>query len=216
MSERPGAARPLFVQALGLVIVTLVAAQLIAIAVIFTLPAPPPEFYRMSEIGRALKSGTTVQPRDGRPLVLRHNAGPIRGLVDNRRRAEFKNALAREIGVDPALIEMDIDTGPRFFVRAQKPVTFVQQLPPRDDRHHPPEGAGGPGGLGRPDGPGGPPGGPPGAPPGPPRIFRFDGPREEPFIVGDFKVAVHQNAGRWTVVEPKPLSASTAGSNGSC
>ncbi|MBO9557731.1 MAG: HAMP domain-containing protein [Caulobacter sp.] len=195
---------PLFVQALGLVIVTLVAAQLIAIAVVFNLPAPPPEIYRMSEIARALKGPAPVQPRDGRALVLRRNAGPIRGLVDNRRRAEFKNALAREVGVDPARIEMDIDTGPRFFVRAQKR-TFVQDLPPKDGRHRPPEGPGGPGGpggpdgFGRPDGPAG-----PGGPPGTARVFRFDGPRDEPFIVGDFKVAVHQDDGRWTVVEPKP------------
>src|SRR5689334_8567363 len=114
MSERqrvrgPSSA-PLFVQALGLVIVTLVAAQLIAIAVVFNLPPPPPEIYRLNEISRTVKTGATVQPRDGRPLLLRRNTGPIRGLVDNRRRAEFKAALARAIGVDPARIEMDIDT----------------------------------------------------------------------------------------------------------
>jgi signal transduction histidine kinase len=211
MSERvrvkgPSSA-PLFVQALGLVIVTLVAAQLIAIAVVFNLPPPPPEIYRLNEIARTVKGGATVQPRDGRVLLLRRHAGPIRGLVDNRRRAEFKTALAREIGVDPARIEMDIDTGPRFFVRAQKR-TFVQQLP-RDAHHRPPEGPGGPGGPrgdngpGRPGGPGGPPDGF-GGPGGPPRAQRLDPPRDEPFIVGDFKVAIHQDDGRWTIVEPKP------------
>ncbi|KRA57218.1 histidine kinase [Caulobacter sp. Root656] len=197
----PGSA-PLFVQALGLVIVTLVAAQLIAIAVVFNLPPPPPEVYRLSEIVRAVKGGATVQPRDGRALLIRRHAGPIRGLVDNRRRAEFKTALARELGVDPARIEMDIDTGPRFFVRAQKR-TFVQDLP-RERR--PRDGLGGPGGPrgdndpGRPGGPGGPPDGFG----GPPRAQRPDGPRDEPFIVGDFKLAIHQDNGRWTVVEPKP------------
>jgi hypothetical protein len=65
---------PLFVQALGLVIVTLVAAQLISIAVIFTLPPPPPEFYRTTEIVRALKSGQPVQPRDGRLLVVKQRS----------------------------------------------------------------------------------------------------------------------------------------------
>ncbi|GGL07587.1 ATP-binding protein [Caulobacter rhizosphaerae] len=197
----PGSA-PLFVQALGLVIATLVAAQLIAIAVVFNLPPPPPEVYRLSEIVRVVKGGATVQPRDGRALLIRRHAGPIRGLVDNRRRAEFKTALARELGVDPARIEMDIDTGPRFFVRAQKR-TFVQDLP-RERR--PRDGLGGPGGPrgdndpGRPGGPGGPPDGFG----GPPRAQRPDGPRDEPFIVGDFKLAIHQDNGRWTVVEPKP------------
>lgn len=200
----PGSA-PLFVQALGLVIVTLVAAQLIAIAVVFNLPPPPPEVYRLSEITRAVKGGVTVQPRDGRALLIRRHAGPIRGLVDNRRRAEFKAALAREIGVDPARIEMDIDTGPRFFVRAQKR-TFIQDLP-RERRLR--DGLGGPGGPrgdndpGRPGAPGGP-GGPPGDFGGPPRGQRLDGPRDEPFIVGDFKLAIHQDNGRWTVIEPKP------------
>jgi two-component system OmpR family sensor kinase len=33
---------------------------------------------------------------------------------------------------------------------------------------------------------------------------RPDRPRDEPFIVGDFKVAIHQDDGRWTVIEPKP------------
>jgi signal transduction histidine kinase len=208
MSERvrvkgPSSA-PLFVQALGLVIVTLVAAQLIAIAVVFNLPPPPPEIYRLSEIARVIKGGSTVQPRDGRLLLLHRHADPIRSLVDNRRRAEFKSALAREIGVDPARIEMDIDTGPRFFVRAQKRA-IVQQLPPRDGPRRPPNGLGGPGGPegrrgdgpGRLDGPRG---------PGGPRdgILSLDAPRDEPFIVGDFKVAIHQDDGRWTVVEPKP------------
>lgn len=209
MTERlrvngPGSA-PLFVQALGLVIVTLVAAQLIAIAVVFNLPPPPPEIYRLSEIARAVKSGATVQPRDGRALLIRRHAGPIRGLVDNRRRAEFKAALAREIGVDPARIEMDVDTGPRFFVRAQKR-TFVQDLPrerrPRDTPGDP-AGPRGDHDPGRPGGPGGL-DGPPNGFGGPPRGQRLDGPRDEPFIVGDFKLAIHQDNGRWTLIEPKP------------
>lgn len=206
MSERvrvkgPGSA-PLFVQALGLVIVTLVAAQLIAIAVVFTLPPPPPEIYRLSEIARALKTDATVQPRDGRALVIRRHAGPIRGLVDNRRRAEFKAALAREVGMDAARIEIDLDTGPKFFVRAQKR-TLIQSLPPRD---------GGPDALSR-HGPGPAADGPPPPPPGgmggprerrgPPRAIA-DGPKDEPFIFGDFKLAIHQDDGRWTIVEPRP------------
>ena len=191
---------PLFVQALGLVIVTLVAAQLIAIAVVFTLPPPPPEIYRLSDIARALKTGQTVIPRDGRPLTIRHHAGPIRGLVDNRRRAEFKAAVARAVGVDPARIEMEVDTGPRFFVRTQKR-TLPQHRPPR-------EGPGGPNGQG--GGLGGGPGGPPDGfigPRGGPRDAKppeLDFPKEEPFIVGDFKLAVQQDTGRWTVVAPKP------------
>ena len=205
MTERvrvkgPGSA-PLFVQALGLVIVTLVAAQLIAIAVVFTLPPPPPEIYRLSEISRALKTTVPVQPRDGRALVIRRHAGPIRGLVDNRRRAEFKTALAREIGIDPARIEIDLDTGPKFFVRAQKR-TLNQGAPPREAG---PEAQGGRG-----PGPGAA-NGPPPPPPGMngPRERRgparamVEGPKDEPFIFGSFKLAIQQDDARWTIVEPR-------------
>jgi signal transduction histidine kinase len=202
---------PLFVQALGLVIVTLVAAQLIAIAVVFTLPPPAPEFYRLSEIAHALKTGQNVQPRDGRMLLVRHHAKPFRGLVDNRRRAEFKTAIGRAIGVSPWRIEIITDNGPRFFVRAQK----RNRLPdegrggPRgpDDHggHDGPDRRGGPDRLGGPDGPGGRIMGVDGLPPSVdgPRL-RLDFPSEEPFLFGDFKLAVQQDDGRWTIIEPKP------------
>ena len=97
---------PLFVQALGLVIVTLVAAQLIAIAVIFTLPPPPPEFYRSSEIVRAIKAGQSVQPRDGRLLVVKQR-GPVRSIgPDSPRRADFKTEISRAIDVPVNRIEL--------------------------------------------------------------------------------------------------------------
>jgi signal transduction histidine kinase len=175
---------PLFVQALGLVIVTLVAAQLISIAVIFTLPPPPPEFYRSSEIVRAIKSGEPVQPRDGRLLVVKQR-GSIRSLgPDSPRRADFKAGIGRAIGVPANRIELQIDNGPRFFVR-RTPVT-----PPktRDDG---PRGNGGGGPrepFAREPGAGG---------------ARPQG-KDEPLIFGDFKLGVRQSDGHWLVVEPKP------------
>jgi two-component system OmpR family sensor kinase len=174
---------PLFVQALGLVIATLVAAQLISIAVIFNLPPPPPEFYRSSEIVRAIKTGQSVQPRDGRLLVIKqrgavHSIGP-----DSPRRIDFKNEISRAIDVPVNRIELQIDNGPRFFVR-RAPVTPPKSLD---------------------DGPrGGPPREPfarePGAPgaPGAPRG------KDEPLLFGDFKLGVRQSDGSWLVVEPKP------------
>ncbi|UAL08807.1 ATP-binding protein [Caulobacter segnis] len=175
---------PLFVQALGLVIITLVAAQLISIAVIFNLPPPPPEFYRSSEIVRAIKTGQPVQPRDGRLLVIKQH-GAVRAIgPDNPRRADFKAEIGRLIDVPVSRIELQIDNGPRFFVRRQ-PVT-----PPKRDEAQ----RGGqrepfarePGGRG------------PGGPDGPPRG------KDEPLIFGDFKLGVRQSDGHWLVVEPKP------------
>lgn len=174
---------PLFVQALGLVIVTLVAAQLISIAVIFTLPPPPPEFYRASEIVRALKSGEPVQPRDGRQLVVKQR-GSIRSTgPDSPRRADFKEGISRAIDVPVERIELQIDNGPRFFVR-RTPVTppSAREGGPRGASREP---------FAREPGPGG-----PGAP-------RAQG-RDEPLIFGDFKLGVRQSDGHWLVVEPKP------------
>ena len=178
---------PLFVQALGLVIVTLVAAQLISIAVIFNLPPPPPEFYRSSEIVRALKSGQPVQPRDGRQLVVKQRGSIRSSGPDSIRRADFKAGIARAIDAPVDRIELQIDNGPRFFVR-RMPVNPPKT--PEEERRAP----------------GGPPprepfarepgsGGPPGA--------RGQG-RDEPLIFGDFKLGVRQSDGHWLVVEPKP------------
>lgn len=173
---------PLFVQALGLVIVTLVAAQLIAIAVIFTLPPPPPEFYRSSEIARALKTGEPVQPRDGRLLVVKQRSSLHPMGQDTPRRVDFKTDISRAIDVPVNRLELQTDNGPRFFVR-RVPVTPPKpDAPPRTREPFAREG-----------GPGGP-GGPPGA--------RRGG--DEPLIFGDFKLGVRQSDGHWLVVEPKP------------
>ncbi len=117
---------PLFVQALELLIVTLVAAQLISIAVIFTLPPPPPEFYRSSEIVKALKTGQSVQPRDGRLLVVKREGSIRSGGPDTPRRADFKAGIGKALGVPANRVELQIDNGPRFFVR-RTPV----KAPPR-------------------------------------------------------------------------------------
>lgn len=189
-------AAPLFVQALGLVIITLVAAQLIAIVVIFTLPPPPPEFYRLSEVSRVLKTGESVQARDGRMLILRQRSALGMGLPDNPRRAEFKAGIGRALDVPPSRIEILTDNGPRFFVRSLRQDKRGGQDRRGGDPGGPPPGPGGRG-----EGP------PPNAADGPgPR----SGPRppggrfEEPFIFGGFKLGVRQADGQWMVVEPKP------------
>lgn len=177
---------PLFVQALGLVIVTLVAAQLISIAVIFNLPPPPPEFYRSSEIVRAIKSGQPVQPRDGRLLVVKQRKAIRSNGPDSIRRADFKAGIARAIDVPVNRVEMQIDNGPRFFVR-RTPVNPPKT--PEEERRGPGRGPREP--FAREPGPGGPGG------------ARMQG-RDEPLIFGDFKLGVRQSDGHWLVVEPKP------------
>jgi signal transduction histidine kinase len=190
---------PLFIQALGLVTLTLVAAQLVAIAVVFTLPPPPPELYRLSEIARALRTGGGVQPRDGRQLVVKQQATMRSSGPDSPRRADFKASVGRAIDVAPERIELITDNGPRFFAgrfSKARQAWGASDSPPGQ----------GPGPHGNPDGPGGPrdqfiarepppPGG---------RDPRAGGGRDEPLIFGDFKLGVRQADGRWTVVQPKP------------
>ncbi len=174
---------PLFVQALGLVIVTLVAAQLISIAVIFNLPPPPPEFYRSSEIARAMRTGQPVQARDGRQLVVRQrNAFRSEG-VDSPRRADFKAGVSRAIGVPVDRIELHTDNGPRFFVRRNQ----INKPKPPEGPPGPPPGPGAREPFAREGGPG----------------ARGQGP-DEPLIFGDFKLGVRQSDGHWLVVEPRP------------
>jgi two-component system OmpR family sensor kinase len=187
-ARRPSDA-PLFIQALGLVIITLVAAQMIAVAVIFALPPPPPEFYRLSEVARVLKTGDSVQARDGRMLVVRDRASLAVGLPDNARRAEFKAGVGRALDVDPSRITILTDNGPRFFVRTL-----------RRAQHHKSD---------RPPGEGPPPGSGPPPPdahtPSHRPVMRSPGGRmEEPYIFGSFKLGVRQSDGRWKVVEPRP------------
>ncbi|MDR7231939.1 signal transduction histidine kinase [Caulobacter sp. BE264] len=179
---------PLFVQALELLIVTLVAAQLISIAVIFTLPPPPPEFYRSSEIVKALKTGQSVQPRDGRLLVVKRGGSIRAGSPDTPRRADFKAGIGKALGVPANRVELQIDNGPRFFVR-RTPVT-----PPRSDA--PPPAPNGQPGQREPFAR-------EGAAPGSANARGAQG-RDEPLIFGDFKVGVRQSDGHWLVVEPKP------------
>lgn len=180
---------PLFVQALELLIVTLVAAQLISIAVIFTLPPPPPEFYRSSEIVKALKTGQSVQPRDGRLLVVKREGSIRSGGPDTPRRADFKAGIGKALGVPANRVELQIDNGPRFFVR-RTPVT-----PPKPDAH-PPSTNAQPGSRE--------PFAREGAAPGGGGSARNAQARDEPLIFGDFKVGVRQSDGHWLVVEPKP------------
>lgn len=59
---------PIGVQLVALLIASLMVAQAINIAVLFALPPPRPELYRLSEVAAALKGGS-LRARDGRTMV---------------------------------------------------------------------------------------------------------------------------------------------------
>ncbi len=104
----------LFAQTLGMTILALLAAIALCIVVIFNLPPPVPDFYRMSEIAQTLKTGRTFTSGDRPPLVREsqveppagHRIGPHDFLMQ-------RQELGRLLGVDPERIVLIKDM-PRF------------------------------------------------------------------------------------------------------
>ncbi|MBV8593220.1 MAG: HAMP domain-containing protein, partial [Caulobacteraceae bacterium] len=109
----PARSAPLFLQTLGLVIASLVAAQVAAILVIFSLPPPTPDIVTVEEVAAAVSG--VGQP--GRPtLAVSHAAVPPATRTVGRRRLAFRAALAEQLGVDPGSIVIS--------QRGSRPVIF--------------------------------------------------------------------------------------------
>lgn len=94
-------APPLIVQALGLVIATLVATHLTTMLVVLSLPPPAPDIYRLSEVVRTVKTQQVVETRDGLPLAARMDWRRPDPETDGRRQIDFRNRLAQQLGVAP-------------------------------------------------------------------------------------------------------------------
>src|SRR5579862_5842999 len=93
---------PLFLQMLGLVIATLVAAQVAALVVILSLPPPQPEVYSVRDVLAALHGGGATTSSEGRPLATTLATSPPANETWGSRRLAFRAMLARALGVDPA------------------------------------------------------------------------------------------------------------------
>ncbi len=105
---------PLFIQTLGLVIVTLLAAQTAAVLVIFSLPPPPPEIYTVGDVAEATRvSAEQVRKPGGVVLTSRRAQSPPEPETVGRHRLMFRDALARalRIGADRIVIDQH---GPRI------------------------------------------------------------------------------------------------------
>jgi signal transduction histidine kinase len=89
---------------------TLVAAQAISLVLIFSLPSPVPDFYRLPEIAQAFR-GTPPVFVDRKPLqviVLREPARMMKGPYVR----EMREALAEEVGVEASRIVISGERGP--------------------------------------------------------------------------------------------------------
>lgn len=200
---KPWRGTPLFVQVLGLIIVCLVAAHAISTAVILHLPPPPPEFYRLSDVARALRGEGITPVGDARPLVVKTQSRPPREqpllMRGGHWREDIRRGLAESLRVDPARIVIETEGPRRMFMRSRRPEsTFEVRVfrggpllghgPGGPPPGHPPPGAGlhGPGGPGGPPGVGGP--------------FRLG----ERVLFAPFRVGLRQADGRWLIAQPQP------------
>jgi two-component system OmpR family sensor kinase len=180
--SRERLARPtasLFVQVLALVMISLVIAQLITVLVIFNLPRPDPDVYRLREVAEALKTGRpSGSPR---PLVARIRASPPRDLYTTVVRTEVERRLAGLVGTSPDHVAFV----PLF--RERPLIRILPSQPPpqsegqrmneqiRRDRLRFVE------------------------------LATSDGGAKQAFLSAPFEVGMQLPDGRWRVVEPKPL-----------
>lgn len=93
-------APPLFLQTLGLAIITLIAAQTAAMIVLFALPPPAPEIHTVGDVVHAI--GLANAPAHGdRVLTVRPTSQPPAMDTQGLHRRMFRDALARELGISP-------------------------------------------------------------------------------------------------------------------
>lgn len=192
MIKRFGRGAPLFVQVLALVVVSLVAAHAVSTAVIFTLPPPPPEIYRLTEIAKALRSPGVTPVAEGRPLMVKVRTRPPeeRPLVRKGRwREDFRQHLAQALGVQPQDILIETQGPRRMFIQTMQAgrTSEIRILRPPPGAAPPPDfrermGPDGPAGEGR--------------------GLRIQ--RDERVIFAPFTIGVRQSDGQWLIASPKP------------
>jgi signal transduction histidine kinase len=111
---------PLFLQALGLVVASLVAAQIATVVVVLNLPPPPPEAYTVGDVLQAISHGGPIQTPDGRDLTVHVTALAPIPVTLGRRRLQFRTAIAQALGV-PAQNVVIAQKGVRIVALGARP-----------------------------------------------------------------------------------------------
>ena len=170
---------PIAFQLMGLLIVTLIIAQILTFVMLVMTPPPPRAIYRLEEIALALRGGA-LNTRAGQPLVRSIAAAPPR---PDRARPPWPPGedpilrLSGLLGVEPGNVVLTV----------KPPVAFWLHGGPGMDFGPPPH---------------------PGTPPPHPgrrmvtqiHMMTFGG----GLLMNNFVAAVRRSDGRWTVVEPGP------------
>ena len=112
--SRLGGARPtgsLFIQLATLTGLTLVAAQAISLFLLFNLPPPNPDFYRLSEIEQTIKGPPPVFT-ERRPLEVRTTSRPPGPAMDGAAAPAIRVKLAQDLGVSVDRVVLGSRGGP--------------------------------------------------------------------------------------------------------
>jgi signal transduction histidine kinase len=98
---RPAPTTSIFLQALGLVVATLVAVFVAFALVIINIPPPAPDVYTVAEVAQAVRTGQS-ETVEGRALEVRRQDHPPAQLNPVRRHQNFRTGLA-------AVLKLPID-----------------------------------------------------------------------------------------------------------
>ncbi|HEY2481575.1 MAG TPA: HAMP domain-containing protein, partial [Caulobacteraceae bacterium] len=111
---------PLFLQALGLVVAALIAAEITTVVVMLNLPPPPPDVYTVSDVLQAIRKVGPTQTPDGRDLNVHRTSGPPAATTQGRRRLRFRANMARDLGLPPESVVI-AQKGPRIVALGASP-----------------------------------------------------------------------------------------------
>lgn len=108
-SGRPTAS--LFARLLTLIGISLIAAQAINLFLVFNLPPPAPDFYRMSEVVQAFR-GAAPTFAERRPLQVAMEARPPAPLMEGRGADNIRAELAKDLGLRAEQVMIAGDRSP--------------------------------------------------------------------------------------------------------
>lgn len=128
----PWASRPtasLFGQLLALIGISLIAAQAISLVLLFSLPPPAPDFYRVSEIVQALR-GNPPAFTERNPLIIRTLGHPPNMPMDGRNTPKIRALLAKSLEVP---VERVVISSPsRWPVSDRRTISVIRDRMARD------------------------------------------------------------------------------------
>jgi signal transduction histidine kinase len=101
----------LFVQLATLTGLTLVLAEIISLLLLFNLPPPTPDFYRLSEIEQAFRGSNQVFT-ERRPLQIRMSDKPPGPAMDTSNAPVVRARLAKDLGISADRIVLATKAGP--------------------------------------------------------------------------------------------------------